>query len=74
MHIVPLRCDVSTHPASDVERRATNCRKKEITPHVSHLPYMFRKITNQRMAEFSPYENYTGLIFLTSMLKKVVCC
>jgi hypothetical protein len=35
---------------------------------------MFRKITNQRMAEFSPYKNYTGLIFLTSMLKKVVCC
>jgi hypothetical protein len=35
---------------------------------------MLRRVTNQRIAEFSPYENYSRLIFLTSMLKEIVCC
>lgn len=60
---------------SDVDKRQGSKGKKEITPQVSHLPYMFsvQEDDKPRMAESSPYENYSGLIFLTSMLKKIVC-
>ena len=55
---------------------AVKVQKKERN-HTRREPldiYVYRRITKLRMAEFSPNENYSRLIFLTSMLKKIVCC